>query len=493
VRTSIPPAPILSVQHGGRRWGIVAVGLALAFLVALVLSGLAFIPRFQAAHPISPLQRSDADRVSVDDMYLDLTLVTPQFAATRDLDRYLSGHSPDSVLPVLVGVNTHTGTIHHMHHLAGNFELIGPDRARYPSLAEPIVLTTHHNAYMLLFPSRDNRGHPFLANQAGSLAVEATGLGKTRVRRFQWDLPIDTDAGGFVAGNGAAQSIILALALLGALLVVLSPCALELTLYYISIITATVAEGESEAAGGGGAGTVDGIGRRRIIVNLASFVAGFTLLYALSGATVGLIGEGMRSPLGEYGEIIQIAGGGLILFFALRVLGVGRLLSGRGRPELPACISSHGDTWANRAFAKPRFWLARLRLRAREKASSNAGAMRARDSFLVGIGLSSSCLTCMGGAVLYPLMVYAGITSWYAGFLTLGLYSLGISIPMVFIALGFFRIRISLTRRLGFNRALRTASGLMMASIGLLILSGHERIVTDVAFGFLARVSRWVT
>jgi len=493
MQTSTTTVPIVSEPPNRKRWGLITVGLGFAFLAALVVSGLALIPRFQAAHPISPLQRSDANRVSVDDMYLDITLVTPQFAATRKLDRYMNGHSLKSVLPILVGVNTHTGTIHHMNHLAGNFELLGPDGARYPSLAQPIVLTTHHNAYMVLFPSRDNHGRPFLDNGKGSLVVEATGLGKTAVRRFQWDLPVKTNATGFVGANSAVGTIVLAIALLGALLVVLSPCALELTLYYISIITATVAEGETEAAGSGLAATTDSIGRRRIVVNLASFVAGFTLLYSLSGATVGLIGQGIRSPLGEYGNIIQVAGGSLILFFALRVLGVGRWLTGRGNAELPGCITAQRDTVINRALAKPRSWMTQLRIRARDRASSGAGTMRARDSFLVGIGLSSSCLTCMGGAVLYPLMVYAGITSWYAGFVTLGLYSLGISVPMVFIALGFFRIRVSLTKRLGFNRALRTASGLMMASIGLLIISGHERAVTDVAFTFLAQVSRWVS
>ena len=193
--------PVVTAQQHRKRWGVIAFTLGFAFLVTLFISGLVLIPRFQASHPISPLQRSDADRVSVDDMYLDITLVTPQFAATRKLDRYMNGHTLNSVLPILVGVNTHTGTIHQMHHLAGNFELLGPDGARYPSLAQPIVLTTHHNAYMVLFPSVDNHGRPFLDDGKGSLVVEASGLGKTAVRRFQWDLPIKTNAAGFVGAN----------------------------------------------------------------------------------------------------------------------------------------------------------------------------------------------------------------------------------------------------------------------------------------------------
>ena len=118
--------------------------------------------------------------------------------------------------------------------------------------------------------------------------------------------------------------------------------------------------------------------------------------------------------------------------------------------------------------------------------------MRARDSFLVGMGLSSACLSCMGGAVLYPLLVYAGITSWYSGLLTLTLYSLGIAIPMLLIALGFFRIRLSLGNRLGLNHALRLVSAAMLAGIGTLILSGNERVITDVAFRLLAEFSQWV-
>ena len=63
---------------------------------------------------------------------------------------------------------------------------------------------------------------------------------------------------------------------------------------------------------------------------------------------------------------------------------------------------------------------------------------------------------------------------------------------MVLIALGFSRLRFSLAGSLGVTRALRVTSGVLLAGIGVLILTGMERIVTDVAFGFLGGVSRWV-
>ncbi len=486
-------APAATQPVSRARWGLVAVGVGLLLLFALFVSGLVLIPRYRAAHPVSALQRSDANTAQIDDLYLDLTLATPAFLRTRHLERYFEGRKPATILPVLVGVNTHTGSIEHMHHLHGSFLLVGPDGERYPSLTSPIVLSEHHNAYMVLFPARDNHGHRFLDMRAGTVAVEATNVGAEAMRRFEWHLPIVDDLDSAAAQHGMTATLMLAVALVGALLVILSPCALELTLYYSAIISCTVTQSERDAAAAGAA-VAARVGRRRLLINLASFVAGFTLLYAASGATVGLIGEGVRKPLGEYGRLIQLIGGSLILLFALRILGVGeqlRRLAGRlprfgGRPD------DKGGAGSVRArlLARPQRLFARLRLHGRRRAAAGSG-MRAIDSFLVGIGLSTSCLTCMGGAVLYPLLVYAGITSWYSGLITLALYSLGIAVPMVFISLGFFQIRLSLAKRLGFNRALRTASGVILAGIALLVLSGRERVVTDLTFRFLGGVFRW--
>ncbi len=472
------------------RWGIAAVLAGVGMILALLVGGMVLIPRYRAAYPASALQQSDADRVAIDDLYLDLTLVTPKFLASRDLERFLGDRKPESVLPLIVGVNTHKGSIAHMHHLDGEVHLVGSDGARYPAITEPIVLTEHHNAYMLLLPPRDNYGKPFLHQEEGRIVVEVTGMGAVAVRRFEWQLPLDESS-----DKGLMATLMLLVALGGALLVVLSPCALELTLYYTAIISATIDESEREAVANGGLGAVDG-GRRRVLINLGSFVAGFTLLYSAAGATVGLIGQGVRQPLGEYAFLIQVAGGGLILFFALRILGVDRWIariarrSGASGLHLPGV----GRPGVGRLFegvrGRVRGLLMRIRFRGEDRARER-GTMRATDSFLVGMGLSSACLGCMGGAVLYPLLVYAGITSWYSGLITLALYSLAIALPMVAIALGFSRIHFTLSGKLGVNRALKFASGGLLAGIGLLIITGREGVITDVAFGFLAGVTQW--
>jgi len=474
-----------AIERPARRrtgWGAAAVLAGVGIILALLVGGMVLIPRYRASYPASALQLSDADRVSIDDLYLDLTIVTPKFLASRNLERFLGERQAETVLPLIVGVNAHKGSIEHMHHLDGDVHLVGADGARYPALTEPIVLTDHHNAYMLLFPPRDHHGQPFLHQGEGSIVVEATGMGATAVRRFEWQLPLDEST-----NTGLLATLMLVVALAGALLVVLSPCALELSLYYTAIISATIDESEREAMANKGLGAVDG-GRRRVLVNLGSFVAGFTLLYSAAGATVGLIGQGVRQPLGEYAVLIQIAGGSLILFFALRILGVDRWIA-RGLGASGLRLPRVGRFFEE-VRGRVRVFLTRIRFRGESRAAER-GTMRAFDSFLVGIGLSSACLGCMGGAVLYPLLVYAGITSWYSGLITLALYSLAIALPMVTIALGFSRIHFNLAGKLGVNRFLKLASGTMLAGIGLLIITGREGLITDFAFGLLGGVTQW--
>jgi cytochrome c-type biogenesis protein len=487
---SSSPGDINRRSRRDLRGGTFAVAAGASLLVVAFALGLYFLPRFQAAHPPTALQRSDANRTQLDDLYLDLTLATPSFVESRRLGRYLGDRDPRLVLPILVGLNTHTGTIEHLHHLPGGVTLIGPDERRYPAISEPIVLSQHHNAYLLLFPASDHRGEAFLGLEEGALAVEASDFGRQSLRRFEWQLPIVDPPG---SGASWTTRLTLLLALSSALLIVLSPCALELSLYYAAIVSCTITEGEREADHS--ASDPLEVGRRRVWLNLASFVVGFTLLYAVAGATVGLLGEGVRRPLGEYGEWLPRLGGLLIVLFAIRVSGLSAWLD-RARAHRPhpgnaakAGVVATTNRW-QQLYSLPRRTLAGLRYRGRDRVRAGCG-MRARDSFLVGLGLSSACLTCMGGAVLYPLLVYAGITSWFSGLVTLTLYSLAIALPMLAIALGFVRIRMSLRRRWGLSQALRWASAALLFSIGLILALGYERIITDVTFRTMAEVARW--
>jgi cytochrome c biogenesis protein CcdA len=79
----------------------------------------------------------------------------------------------------------------------------------------------------------------------------------------------------------------LALSVVGALMVILSPCAIELTTYYTGIIAGVV----SSAAIAEKTTRIPKEVRGRILRNLGAFVMGFTVLYMASGATVALTGQ----------------------------------------------------------------------------------------------------------------------------------------------------------------------------------------------------------
>ena len=79
-------------------------------------------------------------------------------------------------------------------------------------------------------------------------------------------------------------------------MVILSPCAIELTTYYTGIIAGVVSSATIAERGASMPLAVRG----RILRNLAAFVAGFTMLYMTSGATVALMGQqllGMQAKL----------------------------------------------------------------------------------------------------------------------------------------------------------------------------------------------------
>ena len=109
-----------------------------------------------------------------------------------------------------------------------------------------------------------------------------------------------------------ASTLMLVLGVVGALMVILSPCAIELTTYYTGIIAGVVSSAAIAERGSVSRsasedpktlrGTDPRSGKRippevrgRILRNLTAFVLGFTVLYMASGATVALMGQQLMS------------------------------------------------------------------------------------------------------------------------------------------------------------------------------------------------------
>jgi len=208
------------------------------------------------------------------------------------------------------------------------------------------------------------------------------------------------------------------------LLAFLSPCVLPLVpVYLVSICGPEVLE--SAAARG----------RLPIFLNSLSFVVGFSVIFVILGAGVGLIGFALRSHL----LTLRIAGGLLIAFglFLLAAL------------KFP---------WLN--YEK----------RLTPSLGTTTGYLR---SFVIGIVFSlgwSPCIAGLAGGTL--LLALSSMTAWHGASL-LAVFSLGLSLPFLIIGLAFDWAR---PRLRGIQRYATWSSvigGLLLITVGILILTNR--------------------
>jgi cytochrome c-type biogenesis protein len=464
-----------------RPWLLILAGMAA--VACLLVAGVWFIPHEQVGVP-GGARKTDADKVRLDQIYLDVTYATPELIHRVKLDGYQEKYG-ERAQGFLVGINSHVGDIHDCH-FAGTLKLVDSNGREYPSLGQPVVVSHHHNMWIAFFPRLDDFGKPIFDQARKSFTIRADGIGDVPRREYRFELPVQTDAG----GDGIFHRLGLWLAVVGAMMVVLSPCAVELTAYYTAIIAGALGA-DRRASGGAAYAAASDEDRRRVLRCLLSFAGGFTLLYSFSGATVGLIGQKVgevTEVFGPYKSALQIVGAVLVAYFGLRVLGVLELkpvervlaaTTGRAHRALRT-----GAAWAiHRVTGRPAPLLDDL-----PQLGRTAPRITPFASFLLGIGLSVGCLTCMGGAVIYPLMIFAGTSRWYWGGLTLLLYSAGIAIPMMLITLGVRDLRPAFARRVAISRVLQGASGALLLVISVLLLFDHERALFDPIFRLLARI-----
>jgi cytochrome c biogenesis protein CcdA len=484
-------------------------------LVAVFIVGIYIVPKVQAGSPATARQ-GDASRVSLSDVFLDATYATPEFIKRVKLEPYLEQWK-NRAQPFLIGINTHVGTIADLD-LRGKVLVEDSNGDRFPSLGTPVVLSEHHNMYLLVFPLVDNSGQPIFAAKRGHFRLIVNGVGKTPERVFEWKLPVVEPA----PARTLASTLMLVLGVIGALMVILSPCAIELTTYYTGIIGGVV----SSAAIAERGSRLPVALRGRILRNLAAFVAGFTVLYMASGATVAFMGQqllGMQTKLqngaklsdvlcgpagfatpemvpaaqpgekaahmnhgpgfGPWARYANWLGAFFLIYFALKSVGVLKRggqcftwLAKLGRKFRMAIAAVVGLVSQKRAAV----------IRAPGVSLREPGNVTPLNSFCAGLGLSVSCLTCMGGAILYPLLIFVGTSTWYWGALILGTYSLALAVPMAAIAVAVGNWTWQFVHRPRLMRSLQWSSAAVMITVAVLIAFDRTRVINSVVFTVLS-------
>jgi cytochrome c-type biogenesis protein len=207
-----------------------------------------------------------------------------------------------------------------------------------------------------------------------------------------------------------------------------SPCCLPLIPGYLSYVSALpVAElGQAEA--------------RRVTVRAAAlFVAGFTTVFVALGVGATALG----SVLLRNQDTVVRWFGVLIIILGLTTMGVLRvpLLLREGRIDLARV--PRGPAWA----------------------------------FPMGMAFAAGWAPCIGPilATILTTAAVAGTAAW--GGVLLGLYSLGLGIPFILLALGFRRAQGSLAWLRRNGRRIEMAGGALLVGVGILFITGRwERL-----------------
>lgn len=202
-----------------------------------------------------------------------------------------------------------------------------------------------------------------------------------------------------------------------------SPCALPLVPSYLSYVSGLPVSELSED-------------RARILVlrSTAAFVAGFTVVFTALGASSTLLG----SLLVHHLPAILRGAGAVIIVFGLAMTGL---------VQIPLLARER------------RFELTRI-------------SRGPRGAFPLGMAFAFGWTPCIG-PVLASILAVASTSHTIAwGALLLGLYSLGLGIPFLLLALGVGKAR----RTLGFlrrhGRAIEVGGGLLLVAVGVLFVAG---------------------
>jgi cytochrome c-type biogenesis protein len=219
------------------------------------------------------------------------------------------------------------------------------------------------------------------------------------------------------------DSVSLTVAFVAGFLSFLSPCVLPLVPAYLGFVTGMSLD------------DLEGPKSRvRVLVPAAFFVAGFSLVFLLLGASATLAGQFFR----QYQDWIARVGGIIVILFGLHLVGIFRLTPLLREKRL-------------NLTSTPKGWF---------------GALTA------GVAFGAGWTPCIG-PVLGTLLTWAAVrdTMWSAMGLLVG-YSLGLAVPFLLAALatgGFLRVSRKYRHLVP---VMEKASGVLLLAVGLLLVTG---------------------
>ncbi len=218
-----------------------------------------------------------------------------------------------------------------------------------------------------------------------------------------------------------------------------SPCIIPMISVYFTLITGLSVD------------ELNNIGdhrrlRRLVFVRTILFVLAFTMVFTLAGGAAGEIGRFFNDNMG----ILNFIGGTFIIILGFKVIGVFRLE-----------------------------WLERINLQKYLKFTGIKGGNRYLTAFLVGFFFAIACSHCIG-PTLYSVLIAAGATgSSSNGMLVMFLFSVGLAIPYLVVALFIQRALGILGRLTKYKEFFARIMGLLLILFGFLMVINKFYLLTQ--------------
>lgn len=225
-------------------------------------------------------------------------------------------------------------------------------------------------------------------------------------------------------------------AFIAGLVTFIAPCTLPLVPAYLGVLTGA-GVGEARQS------------RRRMLRAAFLFVLGFSVVFVLLGSLAGLVGVA-AAPVRL---VIQRVGGVLIIVLGLSMLGVLRL------PLL------------RRSFQARLPGLGRL--------------PRSLRAFLFGVVLASGWTPCVGPILGTILLLGTFQQTVSQGALLLGVYSVGLAIPFLLVALFYGQATKLIARAGRVARGIEIAAGLFLVFLGVLFVTDRQTAFISGAYRLL--------
>ena len=227
-------------------------------------------------------------------------------------------------------------------------------------------------------------------------------------------------------------------AFLAGLVSFVSPCVLPLVPSYLSFLTGTSLEDLK---------TQDSAAEKaRVLAHAVAFVCGFTLIFVLIGLSASAIGSVFASNK----DIIARIGGVIIIILGLNMLGIFRI---------PTLLMDK-----------------RFHLQSRKQSLA--------ISFLVGIGFAAGWSPCIG-PILSAIILLASQESVPRATFYLFVYSLGLAIPFLIMALAITQSLAALNRLKRFLPAIEATAGVVLVATGIVLVTNNFVRVAGFFYQFV--------